>query len=119
MRTKYLRIPWPEVAILITAAVSFAHLWWVAHGVRLDGGLLSGWFYPSILVHEPSRLLLASVLLLVPLRASRLACPGERLLGRRLITGDLLTGEPQAGGDRSNASYRPPSFSISGRPRRS
>jgi hypothetical protein len=72
VRTKSLRVPWPEAAILIIAAVNFAHLWWLAlvsPGERL---VTSNWYYPPILVQEPSRLLLAAALLLVARRGFRL-----------------------------------------------
>ena len=71
MSVKNMRALWPEVVLFAIAAVAFGHLWWVARESPYEW-LTSGWAYPVILVHDPSRLLLASALLLVARRWSRL-----------------------------------------------
>ena len=72
MRIRRLSLALPEAVVLILAAANFGYLWWVGRHWRGEGLLTSSWLYPEALFYDPSRLLLASALLVTAVRWARL-----------------------------------------------
>lgn len=70
--SQFRRVKWPETLILAAALTNVVHLWLKAHSFG-GGCYMCPWWYPWDWANLPGRILLASVLLLVPRLSSRLA----------------------------------------------